>query len=58
MIMRGDQTVESIVEGEESRDDLVRLFNKGVKESQKKVAQKMKGQLGDLNFRDVNLIFI
>ena len=47
MIMKGDQTVESIYEGDEERDDLVKLFNKGVKESQKKVAQKMKGQLGD-----------
>ncbi len=47
MVMKGDQTVESIIEGDEERDDLVKLFNKGVKESQKKVAQKMKGQIGD-----------
>jgi DNA-binding protein YbaB len=47
MTMKGDQTVETISEDGESRDDLVKLFNKGVKESQKKVAQKMKGQLGD-----------
>ncbi len=48
LVMKGDQTVESIHEGEEERDDLKKLFNKSVKESQKKVAKKMRGQMGNL----------
>lgn len=46
--MKGDQSVESVLEDGESNDDLVKLFNKAVKESQKKVAKKMKGQFGDM----------
>ncbi|OGC52158.1 hypothetical protein A2982_01575 [candidate division WWE3 bacterium RIFCSPLOWO2_01_FULL_39_13] len=45
--MRGDQRVESIEENGESRDDLVELFNKAVKDSQKKVSKRMRGRIGD-----------
>lgn len=47
LTMKGDQTIDSITENGEVRDDLVKLFNKAVKESQKKVAKKMRGQMGD-----------
>lgn len=47
IVMRGDQTVEEISENGEVRTDLKKLFNEAVKESQKKVAKKMKDQLGD-----------
>jgi len=48
IVMRGDQKVELVEEDGESRDELVKLFNKAVKESQKKVAKKMRGRMGDL----------
>lgn len=46
--MRGDQQVERIeIDGEE-RSDLKRAFNKAVKESQKKVAQKLSGMVSGM----------
>ncbi len=50
LVMRGDQTVHSVIENGEEKKDLVELFNKAVKESQKTVAKKMKNQLGDFGF--------
>lgn len=45
VVIRGDQQVERVeVEGE-NRDDLKNAFNKAVKESQKKVSQKLSGLL-------------
>lgn len=50
IVMRGDQQVERIeIEGEE-RDDLKHAFNKAVKESQKKVAQKLSGMVSGMKF--------
>ncbi|PJA41022.1 hypothetical protein CO178_01040 [candidate division WWE3 bacterium CG_4_9_14_3_um_filter_34_6] len=46
--MRGDQTIESVTSEGEDRNDLKKLFNKAVKESQKMVAKKMRGELGGL----------
>jgi DNA-binding protein YbaB len=48
IVIRGDQTIESIFEGDEERKDIVEAINKAMKESQKSVAKKMKGQLGGL----------
>ena len=48
IIMQGNQTVVDVKEGGESKPVLVKLFNKAVKESQKEVAKKMKGQLSGL----------
>ncbi len=46
--MRGDQHVEEIfVDGEKS-ERLKEVFNKAVKESQKKVAKRMGGDFSDL----------
>lgn len=47
LVMKGDQTVESVYQDSEEREDLKKLFNKAVKESQKKVAKKMRGQMAD-----------
>ena len=47
LVMKGDQTVESVYQDSEEREDLKKLFNKAVKESQKKVAKKMRGQMSD-----------
>lgn len=45
ILIRGDQQIELVeVEGEK-RDDLKNAFNKAVKESQKKVSQKLSGML-------------
>lgn len=45
IVIRGDQQIEKVeVEGE-NRDDLKNAFNKAVKESQKKVSQKLSGML-------------
>lgn len=45
IVMRGDQQVERVeVEGAE-RGDLKNAFNKAVKESQKKVSQKLSGMM-------------
>lgn len=48
LTMRGDQTIESITENGEENKTLVKLFNSAVKESQKKVAKKMRGQFSDM----------
>lgn len=50
IIMKGDQSVERVEESGDENEDLKKLFNKAVKESQKKVAKKMRGQLGDFGF--------
>ena len=48
VVMQGDQEVREVwVDGEED-ERLKKAFNKAVKESQKKVAKKMRDQLGDL----------
>ncbi|OGC53986.1 hypothetical protein A2797_00445 [candidate division WWE3 bacterium RIFCSPHIGHO2_01_FULL_48_15] len=45
ILIRGDQQIELVeIEGEK-RDDLKNAFNKAVKESQKKVSQKLSGML-------------
>lgn len=50
IVMRGDQQVERVeVEGEE-RADLKKTFNKAVKASQKKVAQKLSGMVSGMKF--------
>lgn len=46
--MKGDQTIDYVKENGEERNDLKSLFNNAVKESQKKVAKKMRGRMGDL----------
>jgi len=48
IVMKGDQTVDEVKENGENRNDLKKLFNKAVKESKKKAAKKMRGQMGDL----------
>jgi len=50
IVMRGDQQVEGVeIDGEE-RGDLKKAFNKAVKESQKKVAQKLSGMVSGMKF--------
>ncbi len=46
--IRGDQHIEQILENGERRTDLEKAINKSLKESQKDVAKKMKGQLSGL----------
>lgn len=48
IVMKGDQTVDSVLEDGEENNDLRKLFNKAVKESQKEVAKKMRGQFGNM----------
>ena len=48
IVMKGDQTVDKITLNGEELVGLKKLFNKAVKESQKKVAKKMRGQLSDM----------
>lgn len=48
IVIKGDQTIESVYEGEEERKDIADAINKAIKESQKSVAKKMKNQLGGL----------
>ncbi len=48
IIMRGDQTVVAVYKDGEEMPELKKLFNKAVKESQKKVAKQMRGKMGDL----------
>jgi len=48
IVMKGDQTVDKVFKGEIERNDLKKLFNKAVKESQKKVAKKMRGRMSEL----------
>lgn len=50
ILMRGDQTVEKIEVEDEERADLRDAFNKAVKESQKKVAQKLSGMVSGMQF--------
>lgn len=50
IVMKGDQTVESVTRDGEDIEVLRKLFNKAVKESQKEVSKKLKNQLGDLGF--------
>lgn len=48
VVVRGDQRIKELyIDGEEDRR-LCDVINKALKESQKKVAKKMRGQLGDL----------
>lgn len=50
IVMRGDQRIEKVeVDGQE-RSDLRSAFNKAVKESQKKVAQKLSGMVSGMKF--------
>lgn len=46
LVMGGNKVVEMVTENGEERNDIKDLFNKAVKESQKKVAKKMRRQLG------------
>lgn len=48
IVMRGDQRVEEVLVDGEKSNRLKDAFNKAVKESQKKVAKKMRGELSDL----------
>ena len=48
--MQGDQKVVSVYENGVERKDLRELFNKAQKESKKKVAKKMRGQMSELVF--------
>jgi len=48
--MTGDQNVEEVVLEGEEREEIKDAFNKAVKESQKKVAKKLRGELGDMGF--------
>lgn len=50
VIISGDQRIEQIIENGERRQDLEKLFNKAMKESQKAVAKKMRGQLSAFGF--------
>ncbi len=49
-IVRGDQYIEEISRNGERQFELEKLVNKAIKESQKEVAKKMKGQLSGLGF--------
>lgn len=46
--MRGDQRVEAVVIDGEEDPRVKEAFNRAVKESQKKVAKKLRGQLSEL----------
>jgi len=45
IVLRGDQQIERIEEAGVARDDLKKAFNKALKESQKKVSQKLSGMM-------------
>ena len=47
IIMRGDQTVVAVYKDDEELQELKKLFNKAVKESQKKVAKQMRGKMSE-----------
>lgn len=47
VVIRGDQMIEAVYENGEERKDLKTLFNKAVKESQKQMAKKMQGRMGE-----------
>jgi len=53
IVMRGDQQVEKIEYDGEAREDLKRAFNKAVKESQKKVAQKLSGLVSGMKIPSI-----
>lgn len=53
IVVRGDQTIESISENGEENNDLKKAINKAIKESQKQVAKKMRGQMSDLGLPDI-----
>ncbi|MBU1017015.1 YbaB/EbfC family nucleoid-associated protein [Patescibacteria group bacterium] len=48
IVMQGDQKVVSVMVDGEDSPKLKDVFNKAVKESQKKTAKKMQGRLSDL----------
>lgn len=48
IVMQGDQEVQEVLVDGERDERLEKAFNKAVKESQKKVAKKMRDQLQDL----------
>lgn len=48
IVIKGDQTIDAIYENEEERKDIADAINKAMKESQKAVAKKMKGQFGGM----------
>ena len=48
IIMLGDQTVVAVYKDGEEKPELKKLYNKALKESQKKVAKQMRGKMGDL----------
>ncbi len=50
IVIRGDQHIEEVIENGEKRTDLEKLFNKAMRESQKAVEKKMKGQMAGLGF--------
>ncbi len=47
IVIRGDQSIESVRENGEDRNDLKKAFNKALKESQKVVSKKMRNQMSD-----------
>ena len=47
IVMQGDQEVQEVWVDNEREERLEKAFNKAVKESQKKVAKKMRDQLQD-----------
>ena len=47
IVMRGDQVVEEIWEGEERRRDLEKALRRATKKVQRKLAKRMRGRLGD-----------
>lgn len=47
IVIRGNNQIESVLENGEERDDIKKAFNKAIKESQKAVSKKMRGQMAD-----------
>lgn len=47
VVMRGDQVVEEIWEGEERRYDLEKVLKRASKKVQKRLAKKMRGRFTD-----------
>ena len=48
IIMLGDQTVVAVYKDDVEMQELKKLYNKALKESQKKVAKQMRGKMGDM----------
>ncbi len=48
IIMLGDQTVVAVYKDDVEMPGLKKLYNKALKESQKKVAKQMRGKMGDM----------